>query len=104
MTDRGAAGGPSGTEEVGKGGGESDGSAWGSGSGSGSGAGFGSGPSKGKVVPGSKRLAEVDVAEIAAKRHKFDDTRFLEQSREINEGVRSAVSAGTSITVLDCFS
>lgn len=59
---------------------------WGSGSGSGSGA---------STMPGSKRIAEVDVAELAAKRHKFDDNKFLEQSREINESVRSAVSAGT---------
>lgn len=43
---------------------------------------------------GSKRLAEVDVEELAMKRHKFDDNKFIEQSREINDNVRSAVSAG----------
>jgi len=43
---------------------------------------------------GSKRLAEVDLEELAKKKHKFDDNEFLEQSREINENVRSAVSAG----------
>ena len=45
---------------------------------------------------GSKRLVEVDVAEIAQKRHKFDDSKFLEESREIKENVRSAVMAGKS--------
>lgn len=59
---------------------------------SGSGSGSGSGAS---ATTGSKRIAEIDVAELAAKRHKFDDNKFLEQSREINESVRSAVSAGT---------
>lgn len=43
---------------------------------------------------GSKRLAELDVEELAKKKHKFDDNAYLEESREINENVRSAVSAG----------
>jgi hypothetical protein len=38
----------------------------------------------------------VDVEELARKKHRFEDSRFLEESREINEGVRSAVSAGKS--------
>jgi len=44
----------------------------------------------------SKRAADVttaDLEELARKKHKFDDNRFLEESREINESVRSAVSA-----------
>ena len=47
-------------------------------------------------MPNSKRLAEIDVGEIARKKHKFEDSKFLEESREINESVRSAVSAGMS--------
>lgn len=43
---------------------------------------------------GSKRLAELDVEEIARKKHKFDDNAYLEESREINDNVRSAVTAG----------
>lgn len=43
---------------------------------------------------GSKRLADLDVEEVARKKHKFDDNAFLEESREINDNVRSAVSAG----------
>lgn len=35
----------------------------------------------------------VDVEELARKRHKFDDNKFLEESREIKDNVRSAVSA-----------
>lgn len=49
----------------------------------------GPGPSSAK-----RMAADVDVEEIARKRHKFDDSKFLEESREINEGVRSAVLAG----------
>jgi hypothetical protein len=39
-------------------------------------------------------LADLDVEEVARKKHKFDDNAFLEESREINDNVRSAVSAG----------
>lgn len=35
----------------------------------------------------------VDVEELARKRIKFDDNKFLEESREIKDNVRSAVSA-----------
>jgi len=31
---------------------------------------------------------------VAGKKHRFDDTEYLEQSREIVDNVRSAVSAG----------
>jgi hypothetical protein len=51
------------------------------------------GPSSGS---GSKRIAEVDLEELAKKKHKFEDSKFLEESREINDNVRSAVSAGES--------
>jgi hypothetical protein len=43
---------------------------------------------------GEKREAEPDLLEIASKRHKFEDSAFLEESRELKEGVRNAVSAG----------
>jgi len=36
--------------------------------------------------------AEPDV--LAGKKHRFDDTEYLEQSREIVDNVKSAVSAG----------
>ncbi|KIR37870.1 hypothetical protein I307_03858 [Cryptococcus deuterogattii 99/473] len=43
---------------------------------------------------GSKRkIEDVDLAELARKKHKFEDNKFLEESREINDNVRSAVSA-----------
>jgi hypothetical protein len=38
---------------------------------------------------------------LAGKKHRFDDTEYLEKSREIVEGVKSAVSIGTFYTV--CF-
>ena len=41
-----------------------------------------------------KRLSDVDIEEIARKKHKFEDNQFFEESREINENVRSAVAAG----------
>jgi hypothetical protein len=31
---------------------------------------------------------------LAGKKHRFDDTEYLEQSREIVDGVKSAVTAG----------
>ena len=43
---------------------------------------------------GKKRVADVDLEELARKKHKFEDNKFLEQSREINENVRSAVNKG----------
>lgn len=38
-------------------------------------------------------LEDVDVAEIARKKIKFDDDKFLEETREIKDSVRSAVGA-----------
>jgi hypothetical protein len=46
---------------------------------------------------GSKRLAEVDLEELARKKHRFEDTAFLEESREIKENVKLAVSKGKHI-------
>ncbi|WVQ75347.1 hypothetical protein IAR50_004966 [Cryptococcus sp. DSM 104548] len=42
---------------------------------------------------GKRRPEDVDLEELARKKHKFEDNKFLEESREINENVRSAVSA-----------
>jgi hypothetical protein len=36
----------------------------------------------------------LDLEALAQKKHKFDDNAYLEESREINDNVRSAVSAG----------
>lgn len=46
---------------------------------------------------GSKRLAELDLEELAKKKHRFDDSKFLQESEEIKDNVRSAVSAGESL-------
>jgi hypothetical protein len=35
---------------------------------------------------------------LAGKKHRFDDTEYLEQSRDIVDGVKSAVTAGESPT------
>lgn len=50
---------------------------------------------------GSKRLADLDIEELAKKKHKFDDNAYLEESREINDNVRSAVTAGKLSTTRD---
>ncbi|WRT68871.1 uncharacterized protein IL334_005852 [Kwoniella shivajii] len=39
-----------------------------------------------------KIVEDVDLEALAAKKHKFEDNKFLEESREINDNVRSAVS------------
>ncbi|WWD21002.1 hypothetical protein CI109_105483 [Kwoniella shandongensis] len=39
-----------------------------------------------------RRVEDVDLEELARKKHKFEDNKFLEESREINENVRAAVS------------
>jgi hypothetical protein len=44
---------------------------------------------------GKKRQA----GDVARKKHRFEDTGFFEESREINDGVRSAVAAGKSTRV-----
>jgi hypothetical protein len=42
----------------------------------------------------SASAADVDVTKIAQKRHRFEDNQYFETSREINDGVRNAVTAG----------
>ena len=53
-----------------------------------------SGSTTSNVAAANKRLAEVDIEEIARKKHRFDDNKFFEESREIKDNVRSAVAAG----------
>lgn len=38
--------------------------------------------------------ASVDPESSAGKKHRFDDTEYLEESREIIDNVKSAVSTG----------
>lgn len=38
--------------------------------------------------------SSAEPAKIAGKKHRFDDTQYLEQSRDIVDGVKSAVAAG----------
>lgn len=49
-----------------------------------------------KAAPKAKDLTKEDLAQLAGRKHKFDDSEFLEQSREINESVRGAVAAGAA--------
>ena len=35
-----------------------------------------------------------DSAQVAGKKHRFDDTEYLEQSKELVDNVKSAVTAG----------
>jgi Silencing defective 2 N-terminal ubiquitin domain len=58
------------------------------------------------IEPSSSKSAEVGSGEpsrsgatdtppvLAGKKHRFDDTEYIEQSRELTENVKSAVSAG----------
>jgi hypothetical protein len=57
------------------------------------------GPSQTSIASASTpsaSAADVDVSKIAQKRHRFEDNGYFETSREINDGVRSAVTAGMS--------
>jgi hypothetical protein len=53
------------------------------------------------IEPSSSNLPEVGsgasdtLPALAGKKHRFDDTEYIEQSRELTENVKSAVSAGT---------
>lgn len=61
------------------------------------------GPSRAPAVGSGEppRSAPVDTAPVlAGKKHRFDDNEYLEQSRELTENVKSAVSAGVYIPVL----
>ena len=59
---------------------------------------------KAKLEVLEKKIAAAsgDPETVAGKKHRFDDTEYLEESREIVDNVKSAVSAGlyTWFTVL----
>lgn len=42
----------------------------------------------------ARKPGEVTVEVLAGKKHRFDDTEYLEQSRELVDSVKSAVSVG----------
>jgi hypothetical protein len=64
------------------------------------------GPSRTPAVGSGEpaRPSSIDVAPLAGKKHRFDDTEYLEQSRELTENVKSAVSAGVYIVPWHRFS
>jgi phage I-like protein len=51
---------------------------------------------KAKLETLQKKIAAAsgDTEAVAGKKHRFDDTEYLEESREIVDNVKSAVSAG----------
>ncbi|CAE6519087.1 unnamed protein product [Rhizoctonia solani] len=46
------------------------------------------------ITPGGESSKDGESSARAGQKHRFDDTEYLEQSREINDGVKSAVAAG----------
>jgi len=46
------------------------------------------------VGPSGSGSSSVDTVKLAGQKHRFDDTEYLEQSRDIVDGVKSAVAAG----------
>lgn len=53
-----------------------------------------------KSGSGSNTPGSSDPPVLAGKKHRFEDNEYLEQSKELVEGVKSAVSAGTPIQLL----
>ncbi|GLB40523.1 putative telomere stability and silencing [Lyophyllum shimeji] len=53
----------------------------------------GSSPAIGSGEPSRSSAGDQPLPILAGKKHRFDDTEYLEQSRELTENVRSAVSA-----------
>ncbi|WVQ64147.1 uncharacterized protein L199_002308 [Kwoniella botswanensis] len=49
-------------------------------------------PEDGEASGSKRKVDDVNLEELAAKKYKFEDNKFLEESREINESVRNAVS------------
>ena len=45
-----------------------------------------------------KKIASADPESSVGKKHRFDDTEYLEESQEIIDNVKSAVSAGWYIS------
>ncbi|KAF9507481.1 hypothetical protein BS47DRAFT_1421286 [Hydnum rufescens UP504] len=46
------------------------------------------------IEPDSASSSSGQPGQVAGKKHRFDDTEYLEQSRDLVEGVKSAVAAG----------
>lgn len=57
---------------------------------------------KAKLETLEKKIASADPESSAGKKHRFDDTEYLEESREIIDNVRSAVSTGWYIPPTKC--
>jgi len=49
---------------------------------------------------GASSSKEDPPAKLAGNKHRFDDTEYLDQSRDINDNVKSAVAAGMLCFVL----
>lgn len=49
---------------------------------------------KAKLDTLEKKIASTDPESSAGKKHRFDDTEYLEESQEIIDNVKSAVSTG----------
>lgn len=49
---------------------------------------------KAKLEILERKIASADPESSAGKKHRFDDTEYLEESREIIDSVKSAVSTG----------
>lgn len=47
------------------------------------------------ATEGAGSSSSASTAPVAGKKHRFDDTEYLEQSRDIVDGVKNAVAAGT---------
>ena len=53
----------------------------------------------------SSKMSDGGIPEpLAGKKHRFDDTEYLEQSRDIVDGVKSAVTAGEDLISLSLHS
>ena len=48
------------------------------------------------IEGGAGSSSSGDAAQVAGKKHRFDDTEYLEQNRELVDNVKSAVTAGQS--------
>ena len=51
------------------------------------------GSSSGTSTPGQS-----EPTPVAGKKHRFEDTEYLEQSKELVDGVKNAVSAGKQLS------
>ena len=47
--------------------------------------------------------SNADPTQVARRKHRFDDTEYLEQSRELVDNVKSAVTAGRPVFLFVAF-